>query len=220
MFNAQYQLLIALTAVASYARGVYVGCFDREAIFQGASGQYLYSGEDPPSIPCDCQSIGYNFSYQYQQYGGTRCKNEGKMFEDLRYLLYETCFCTNFAPDYEYYLDNWNLCDAGVDSPGEAYFSTSLNAFCPAGTTACLLKDNDEDSYECIDTMNELESCGGCLNGRVGNAGRANPNGTDCTSLQGVSITGVACINGNCEVLQCAEGYDLRKGQCIPNNNH
>ncbi|WVQ70289.1 uncharacterized protein L199_008515 [Kwoniella botswanensis] len=45
-----------------------VGCFDREAILEGATGIYLYSGANPPEVPCNCQEIGFRYllnSYDY-----------------------------------------------------------------------------------------------------------------------------------------------------------
>ncbi|OCF41505.1 hypothetical protein I317_04708 [Kwoniella heveanensis CBS 569] len=42
-------------------------------------------------------------------------------------------------------------------------------SFCPSGSTACKVSPVG-DEYECIDTSAELESCGGCLYGEVGNS--------------------------------------------------
>ncbi|WWC61327.1 uncharacterized protein I303_103908 [Kwoniella dejecticola CBS 10117] len=256
--------IIALSLL-EVANAAYVGCFDREAIFQGATGHYIYNGENPPAVPCDCASIGYSYSYQYGFYGGVG--------------IYETCFCTNAAPDYAYYLNDPYACNAGTDGPGESYvnavgtqsagwnnihcyhpaqtlngfsvfnvyecltqcksqnlpyaavvpyegqttaqcgcFGTDAtwsnlpwvycgwedwliytytaqpsgaarrgmanlvnvqNAYCPPSTSACLLEGSTEGSYECINTLNELESCGGCIYGEVQTDDNQHHNGTE-----------------------------------------
>ncbi|OCF44682.1 hypothetical protein I317_01371 [Kwoniella heveanensis CBS 569] len=38
---------------------------------------------------------------------------------------------------------------------------------CPAGFRACRVPEENQISYECIDTSSELESCGGCLFGEI-----------------------------------------------------
>ncbi|KAG8923391.1 hypothetical protein FRC01_012807 [Tulasnella sp. 417] len=53
--------------------------------------------------------------------------------------------------------------------------------------------------FECVDTQNDPESCGGCvsLDGKG--------SGTDCTALEGVSVT--RCAAGSCIIDACRKGY-------------
>ncbi|GAA5879465.1 hypothetical protein JCM3774_005219 [Rhodotorula dairenensis] len=76
-----------------------------------------------------------------------------------------------------------------------------FDARCPTSYTACPLADG----YECIDTSNSLEQCGGC--GRTG---------VDCTALEGVLAVG--CVSGTCEIWSCADGYEYqpRRRACVP----
>lgn len=61
--------------------------------------------------------------------------------------------------------------------------------------------------YECIDTRNNLESCGGCVVPYALNDYEDEPRGVDCTSLPGVSD--VDCHVGQCVVRKCAKGWEL-----------
>ncbi|KZO94921.1 hypothetical protein CALVIDRAFT_556120 [Calocera viscosa TUFC12733] len=73
---------------------------------------------------------------------------------------------------------------------------------CPKAHTACGVSSPwTKQGWECIDTLRDLESCGGCvypLPGRV--AG-----GVDCTDIDGVED--VSCMQGFCVVNSCREGY-------------
>ncbi|WWD04653.1 hypothetical protein V865_002724 [Kwoniella europaea PYCC6329] len=88
---------------------------------------------------------------------------------------------------------------------------TRLNRFCPAGLEACVIPGLD-DSFECIDTSSELESCGGCLYGSTGNSNAST--GIDCSTLPGASFGGTTCSAGRCEISACKEGYNLVEGRC------
>lgn len=62
-----------------------------------------------------------------------------------------------------------------------------------------------QGGYECVDTTQELENCGGCT---VDGAGQ------DCTQIPGVE--GVGCLSGECVVFSCAEGHRLSSaGACV-----
>lgn len=50
--------------------------------------------------------------------------------------------------------------------------------------------------YECLDTSDSVESCGGCAS--VGE-------GTDCTTIP--HAEGVGCSAGKCVILNCESGY-------------
>ncbi|WWC90913.1 uncharacterized protein L201_005851 [Kwoniella dendrophila CBS 6074] len=88
--------------------------------------------------------------------------------------------------------------------------------YCPRGLTACQL-EGDSTSFECIDTKNELESCGGCLFGAYNVPGLSNitaPIGTDCSTIQGVSLGHSSCISGECQ-FDCQKGWQAKNGKCV-----
>ncbi|KAH9975008.1 hypothetical protein BGW80DRAFT_1225313 [Lactifluus volemus] len=66
---------------------------------------------------------------------------------------------------------------------------------------ACGVLGGGARSWECINTANDLKSCGGCMLPLTPYV----PIGQDCTSLPGV--TDVACIAGECVVHRCLPGY-------------
>ncbi|KAI0068368.1 hypothetical protein BV25DRAFT_1911353 [Artomyces pyxidatus] len=75
------------------------------------------------------------------------------------------------------------------------------NQLCPTGLSACPvtgLTNNVTSDYECIDTQQELESCGGCSS--VGA-------GQDCTAIPGA--WNVGCAAGSCAVYNCMAGFRL-----------
>jgi len=70
--------------------------------------------------------------------------------------------------------------------------------FCPMGLTACPVAGASglSSDFECLDTANELESCGGCAS--IGK-------GQDCTAITGA--WNVGCELGSCAVYTCAPGF-------------
>ncbi|WVW79141.1 hypothetical protein I302_101107 [Kwoniella bestiolae CBS 10118] len=80
-------------------------------------------------------------------------------------------------------------------------------ALCPAGLTACKVSQYESDSFECIDTTSELESCGGCAHGEFNNP--AGPLGVDCSALPGLARGGVTCNAGQCQAFACQRGWTL-----------
>jgi hypothetical protein len=84
---------------------------------------------------------------------------------------------------------------------------------CQGGSTACPVPGRGRSAWECIDTMSDLESCGGCIfPGVIG------PTGVDCTSIEGVAD--VDCHKGQCVVHRCMPGYavDDYGSQCVSND--
>jgi len=69
---------------------------------------------------------------------------------------------------------------------------------CPSGLDACPIAGISglTGDYECLDTFNELESCGGCSS-----LGK----GQDCTTIEG--SWNVGCHQGMCAVYTCTAGY-------------
>ncbi|KAJ7021464.1 hypothetical protein C8F04DRAFT_1314359, partial [Mycena alexandri] len=80
---------------------------------------------------------------------------------------------------------------------------------CYEGFTACKVPGYSENSWECVDVQNDLESCGGCSYDLSTSSGR------DCSAIPGVSD--VSCIKGQCVVHKCMTGYDTddKHSQCV-----
>ncbi|EIM92477.1 uncharacterized protein STEHIDRAFT_151799 [Stereum hirsutum FP-91666 SS1] len=82
------------------------------------------------------------------------------------------------------------------------------STLCPTGLDACPIKGalGLSSDYECIDTTQELESCGGCASTGAGQ---------DCTAIEGA--WNVACNAGACAVYNCMSGYRLAadKSSCV-----
>ncbi|WVQ98157.1 hypothetical protein IAU59_005279 [Kwoniella sp. CBS 9459] len=87
-------------------------------------------------------------------------------------------------------------------------------ATCPQPLTACNVA-GVRNSFECINTDEELESCGGCVTGDFNDA-YAPAAGVDCTALPGIPRGAVTCTAGRCEAFACKSGYQLASnGTCI-----
>ncbi|WOO85384.1 Protein priA [Vanrija pseudolonga] len=92
-----------------------------------------------------------------------------------------------------------------------------LHAHCPVGYTPCRIALNG-DSYECIDTDTELESCGGCLFGEHARRPELRAReamGRDCTSVMGVVSEAASCRRGTCVTTACRPGYKLVYDHCV-----
>ncbi|WVF70004.1 hypothetical protein IAT40_004790 [Kwoniella sp. CBS 6097] len=89
----------------------------------------------------------------------------------------------------------------------------ALRAICPNHMTACKVSSADEASFECIDTLAELESCGGCVHGEFNNA--TGIIGSDCSNSVGVAFGASTCQDGQCVAFACKKGYTLIDGECI-----
>jgi hypothetical protein len=97
---------------------------------------------------------------------------------------------------------------------------------CPLSLNACPISsvNGPTGDFECLDTTNELESCGGCA---------STDEGQDCTAIKGA--WNVACVQGSCAgkysfpnrfesiltfflVYTCANGYKRSNDgkSCIP----
>jgi len=85
---------------------------------------------------------------------------------------------------------------------------------CQAGTTACPVPGRGRSAWECVNTMTDLESCGGCIYPSI-----YGPTGVDCAAIEGVSD--VACQHGRCVVHRCMPGYkvDTDGSLCVNQRN-
>ncbi|KAF8966068.1 hypothetical protein BDZ97DRAFT_716401 [Flammula alnicola] len=83
---------------------------------------------------------------------------------------------------------------------------------CAEGLTSCPIIGRGLQSWECVDTENDLESCGGCV---LPDHPGMHPEGVDCTAIQDVSD--VSCIHGQCVVRRCMPGYapNLLGDSCV-----
>ncbi|GAA5923932.1 uncharacterized protein JCM15063_005503 [Sporobolomyces koalae] len=91
----------------------------------------------------------------------------------------------------------------------EPWENLDSQLLCPAGETACPIFPR-MGTYECVDTMSELENCGGCASRSLGQ---------DCTAITGA--LGLACQSGKCNVFTCQPGWEFSQisrdghGACI-----
>ncbi|KAG7099228.1 hypothetical protein E1B28_001094 [Marasmius oreades] len=69
-------------------------------------------------------------------------------------------------------------------------------SLCPKGLDACPIPGAIGGGYECLNFLEELESCGGCVSLNQGQ---------DCTAIKG--SWSVGCEQGSCVVYNCAPGY-------------
>jgi len=83
------------------------------------------------------------------------------------------------------------------------------------GHMACGVFGGAARAWECIDTYNDLESCGGCNIPLT----PYTPVGIDCTAIPGVAD--VSCQTGECVVRRCETGYTPSPGgtHCIHNGS-
>lgn len=79
------------------------------------------------------------------------------------------------------------------------------NKLCPVGLAACPIQGRGEGEYECLDSLNDLQSCGGCASMGTGQ---------DCTAIKGARWMG--CNVGKCEVYSCRAGWKKVNGnECV-----
>ncbi|KAH8921302.1 hypothetical protein BT69DRAFT_1320894 [Atractiella rhizophila] len=68
--------------------------------------------------------------------------------------------------------------------------------------------------FECVDTFNSLEYCGGCPGSKVLSRKRGLVGEwTDCMNLEGADD--VACVAGGCVINTCVDGFMLFDNTCI-----
>jgi len=109
------------------------------------------------------------------------------------------------------------LCPSGHHKRDISYWGRESQ--CARGLTACGVLDRSARAWECVDTMNDLESCGGCTAPLL--VGPTNALGFDCSALVGVAD--VSCISGGCIVHRCMPGFSVTddRSSCIKaGDNH
>jgi len=88
---------------------------------------------------------------------------------------------------------------------------------CRQGYSLCGVQSTwSRKSWECVDTKNDLWSCGGCTAGYLGQAAT----GVDCTAIEGAQD--VVCTQGACKVLSCNTVHTpaVNGTSCIPEEVH
>ncbi|KAJ7117893.1 hypothetical protein C8R43DRAFT_1099254 [Mycena crocata] len=122
------------------------------------------------------------------------------------YPLHSVPSCKTGSPCY------FTCKDGYTPSPAGPY-PTQSSSKCHKGSTACTVPGRIASSWECINTQNDLESCGGCLYSHHSNA--LEPVGKDCSAIRGVSD--VSCIGGECVVHKCMTGYNIvgQHSECV-----
>ncbi|WVW83330.1 hypothetical protein I302_105349 [Kwoniella bestiolae CBS 10118] len=142
------------------------------------------------------------------------------------------CFC--YATDALWSGEHYTPCNQGdwyiyqqsnqpssfvKRSKARLQYINQRESLCPEGLTACNLPSGPSDSYECIDISLDPESCGGCLHGRYESDIVNHPVrptiGIDCTALENIVISDVTCVQGQCVVGACEEGFALQHGACV-----
>ncbi|KIO28221.1 hypothetical protein M407DRAFT_22554 [Tulasnella calospora MUT 4182] len=93
-----------------------------------------------------------------------------------------------------------NVCPntTGSGPVGTAISRKKRDLRCAQGFTACP-RYSGRGGFDCVDTENDPESCGGC----VGLDGEGT--GTDCTATKGASVT--RCVKRSCVVDSCRKGW-------------
>ncbi|WRT66948.1 uncharacterized protein IL334_003913 [Kwoniella shivajii] len=95
--------------------------------------------------------------------------------------------------------------------------SNAHSSLCPEGSSACNILDGSGLSYECIDTNQEIESCGGCTSGSFRPIDIPEESeAQDCTSIPGVALGGVTCLAGRCIISHCQTDHVLEENTCHP----
>ncbi|KAG8943613.1 hypothetical protein FRC04_002774 [Tulasnella sp. 424] len=93
-----------------------------------------------------------------------------------------------------------NVCPnpTGDGPQGTAISRKRRNVQCTKGFEACP-RFSGQGGFDCIDTENNPEACGGCrsLDGQG--------SGTDCTAIKGVSVT--RCVKMSCVIDSCRKGW-------------
>ncbi|KAF9785861.1 protein priA [Thelephora terrestris] len=78
---------------------------------------------------------------------------------------------------------------------------------CPKGLSACPVSSLIGGDYECVNTLEDLDNCGGCAT--LGE-------GQNCNAIFGV--WNVGCEQSACKIYTCADGYTLSQDEksCHP----
>ncbi|KAI0783349.1 hypothetical protein C8Q75DRAFT_810935 [Abortiporus biennis] len=130
---------------------------------------------------------------------GFQCKDGFELSPDKK-----TCICSGIVCNGKCIIGK--ACPSSV-AKRDIETIQKRSASCSDGFTACGVYGwtglRSNTAWECVDTTNDLESCGGCTIP----LGPSIPRGIDCTAIPGVSD--VSCKQGSCHVSSCLPGYAI-----------
>lgn len=92
-------------------------------------------------------------------------------------------------------------------APSYGIESNKAGALCPKNFAACPIPGRPQAEYECLNTLEDLQSCGGCTSMGTGQ---------DCTAIRGAKWMG--CVSGQCEVYSCQKGWRQVNGTSCERN--
>ncbi|EKM53240.1 uncharacterized protein PHACADRAFT_259454 [Phanerochaete carnosa HHB-10118-sp] len=109
-----------------------------------------------------------------------------------------------------------STCGSAIPRTLAARADSLLNraqASCKPHESVCgVYGSTDSTAFECVDTRNDLESCGGCMAPSPFAPNNASaPVGRDCTAIQGVDS--VTCAQGGCAVQSCSSGWAVNDAE-------
>ncbi|RSH90637.1 hypothetical protein EHS25_001242 [Saitozyma podzolica] len=210
-------LPIAVSATVTNGNGqTWAGCTNPGGFPTGTVDIGMFNSGPLCATACQAQVPPYQYAIAVPVFGTVvdcRCGNTpiatGNYITNTEATCFSTdnlvantqqCFC-DFVPTTTY-SDCSNMGYVLTHPGGSAISRRRRNEqvalarmataqLCPTGLSACRVRADSTD-YECLDTQNEPESCGGCLLGEVvprqqGNTADYRPgSSTDITSSSGV----------------------------------
>ncbi|WVW83325.1 hypothetical protein I302_105344 [Kwoniella bestiolae CBS 10118] len=161
---------LGCSVLTDYAERQFTNVPDFEACFaQCKNAEYAFVdravGDD---IRCSC-------SDEPNYYDLNSC--EGTNLQDFNWMIFQHPPGSSGAPS------GWVRRQMKERLKREA--GQKALAICPKGLTACRTSEDDQFSFECLDTQSELESCGGCMDGQVGQSDNSTRTGNNCLSMSG-----------------------------------
>ncbi|THG92847.1 hypothetical protein EW026_g8203 [Hermanssonia centrifuga] len=101
----------------------------------------------------------------------------------------------------------------GSAVPAKRY-TKRIESKCAAGKTICGVEGGK--GWECVDTFNDKESCGGCM--APSPFGDKFVEGVNCKAIAHLASGSVDCLSGSCVVHACVDGFapSPSRDSCIP----
>ncbi|WVQ65394.1 uncharacterized protein L199_003570 [Kwoniella botswanensis] len=183
-------------------------CYDAEDFYLGASDfPGLYSVTDPKQCLANC-ATDHLAVMQAEGSSGWYCGCASSTTATASTCTTNSYFVFNHPADA-------TASGLARRHPREALDSAkrAQQDQCPGKMTACLVPGLEQnDAWECIDTQNDLESCGGCIHGAYNNATASV--GVSCLK-PGVKLGAATCVAGQCLVSECKDGLKLVNNECV-----
>ncbi|WRT64146.1 uncharacterized protein IL334_001075 [Kwoniella shivajii] len=179
--------------------------FDVAETCIAASVSLLNSHHDLQPVGGSCCARACNTGYVLT--GGTTCCLAGSTLDSNgNCLTPPTCnTTTEILCNNKCYPKSTYTCPSGLPIMMQ---NSKRSETCPVGLNKCAIGALGSGQWECVDTKNDIESCGGCM---YPNPSNSNPlavsQGTDCTSIPNIDV--VSCNLGTCQIDACAKGFKL-----------